>query len=70
MQTFTIHGLLHCFNTFQNQNNLKLNNQLSHNQIISEELWNQKDSIISDLALFNNLHIAITNDKNELEKWA
>ncbi len=69
MKTFTIHGLLHCFNTFQLQNNLNLNSDLKFNSVISKELWNQKDSIISDLALFNNLHIAITNDKNELEKW-
>lgn len=69
MKTFTIQGLLHCFNTFQLQNNLNLNSDLKFNSVISKELWNQKDSIISDLALFNNLHIAITNDKNELEKW-
>ncbi len=69
MKTFTIHGLLHCFNTFQEQNNLKLNSDLSFNSVVSKELWNQKDSIISDLALLNNIHIAITNDKTELEKW-
>lgn len=69
MKTFTIHGLLHCFNTFSQQNNLPLNDNLNLNSIVSNDVWNLKEDISKDINLFDNIHICIANDKNVIENW-